>query len=141
MIRRPPRSTLFPYTTLFRSLVPHSGPEGDRPIAFRQAFIGRQFLIGPQLVAMISEEVPEVVQFGKRRHVADTAGEIILSGKSRNRLGVLDVLDDPTENCDDDHEQSDNKDSGGWHTHLLEASLTQDARNYSLKEKQERDQL
>src|SRR5258708_19481327 len=23
MIRRPPRSTLFPYTTLFRSLVPH----------------------------------------------------------------------------------------------------------------------
>src|SRR5256885_4884058 len=24
MIRRPPRSTLFPYTTLFRSLVPHA---------------------------------------------------------------------------------------------------------------------
>src|SRR2546430_12355397 len=35
MIRRPPRSTLFPYTTLFRSLVSHAvheafmqGPEG-----------------------------------------------------------------------------------------------------------------
>src|SRR2546429_6681351 len=27
MIRRPPRSTLFPYTTLFRSL-PRPGPEG-----------------------------------------------------------------------------------------------------------------
>src|SRR2546422_6673458 len=26
MIRRPPRSTLFPYTTLFRSLRPHSPP-------------------------------------------------------------------------------------------------------------------
>src|SRR3982751_1099338 len=25
MIRRPPRSTLFPYTTLFRSLDPHAG--------------------------------------------------------------------------------------------------------------------
>src|SRR3712207_7185345 len=25
MIRRPPRSTLFPYTTLFRSLLPESG--------------------------------------------------------------------------------------------------------------------
>src|SRR5688572_32568966 len=25
MIRRPPRSTLFPYTTLFRSYVPHYG--------------------------------------------------------------------------------------------------------------------
>src|SRR2546422_7711623 len=27
MIRRPPRSTLFPYTTLFRSLAPPDGPE------------------------------------------------------------------------------------------------------------------
>src|SRR5256885_5067312 len=26
MIRRPPRSTLFPYTTLFRSLLPHRPP-------------------------------------------------------------------------------------------------------------------
>src|SRR2546430_11387142 len=25
MIRRPPRSTLFPYTTLFRSFLPHGG--------------------------------------------------------------------------------------------------------------------
>src|SRR2546430_9547135 len=42
MIRRPPRSTLFPYTTLFRSLVerPHRcgdavasrAPEGDRAL-------------------------------------------------------------------------------------------------------------
>src|SRR2546425_11205765 len=28
MIRRPPRSTLFPYTTLFRSLEPAFGPKG-----------------------------------------------------------------------------------------------------------------
>src|SRR3712207_7779537 len=27
MIRRPPRSTLFPYTTLFRSRMHHPGPE------------------------------------------------------------------------------------------------------------------
>src|SRR3712207_3435763 len=26
MIRRPPRSTLFPYTTLFRSVLPHDTP-------------------------------------------------------------------------------------------------------------------
>src|SRR5690349_22977742 len=26
MIRRPPRSTLFPYTTLFRSVKPHAAP-------------------------------------------------------------------------------------------------------------------
>src|SRR3712207_7756776 len=30
MIRRPPRSTLFPYTTLFRSLVAPGGGEGAR---------------------------------------------------------------------------------------------------------------
>src|SRR2546425_13156418 len=35
MIRRPPRSTLFPYTTLFRSLLPalrSPGPDPDLPL-------------------------------------------------------------------------------------------------------------
>src|SRR2546430_12555582 len=37
MIRRPPRSTLFPYTTLFRSWRSRSGPlsSGRRLLAFR----------------------------------------------------------------------------------------------------------
>src|SRR5471030_2365614 len=37
MIRRPPRSTLFPYTTLFRSLVQYvvDQPEQERGIGFR----------------------------------------------------------------------------------------------------------
>src|SRR2546430_12709581 len=30
MIRRPPRSTLFPYTTLFRSVLRQSGPRNGR---------------------------------------------------------------------------------------------------------------
>src|SRR6266508_605623 len=30
MLRRPPRSTLFPYTTLFRSLLPTCSPFGSR---------------------------------------------------------------------------------------------------------------
>src|SRR5437773_7655588 len=29
MLRRPPRSTLFPYTTLFRSLTNDTDPDGD----------------------------------------------------------------------------------------------------------------
>src|SRR2546430_8776836 len=43
MIRRPPRSTLFPYTTLFRSLVPHDALRGprDRPTAAAAAATGR----------------------------------------------------------------------------------------------------
>src|SRR3712207_7449960 len=31
MIRRPPRSTLFPYTTLFRSVLPPGGRSRHRP--------------------------------------------------------------------------------------------------------------
>src|SRR5256885_12499403 len=31
MIRRPPRSTLFPYTTLFRSLCPHAPAHAAQP--------------------------------------------------------------------------------------------------------------
>src|SRR2546429_8270227 len=31
MIRRPPRSTLFPYTTLFRSLLPRADPPAPSP--------------------------------------------------------------------------------------------------------------
>src|SRR3989449_10769061 len=33
MIRRPPRSTLFPYTTLFRSVQPPPAPPGTRTLA------------------------------------------------------------------------------------------------------------
>src|SRR2546422_5948955 len=36
MIRRPPRSTLFPYTTLFRSLVPPGAVGEVRDLARRQ---------------------------------------------------------------------------------------------------------
>src|SRR5947209_14755126 len=36
MIRRPPRSTLFPYTTLFRSVPQHHGPNPRRPHLFEK---------------------------------------------------------------------------------------------------------
>src|SRR5258707_7222914 len=57
MIRRPPRSTLFPYTTLFRSVVPHLGhtnraPErADHPDhAFAQALVAGFLAKLPRLV-------------------------------------------------------------------------------------------
>src|SRR2546422_6179445 len=37
MIRRPPRSTLFPYTTLFRSAIRPSGPWGARSNAMSKS--------------------------------------------------------------------------------------------------------
>src|SRR2546426_8108598 len=45
MIRRPPRSTLFPYTTLFRSpfrFETTRGVDGDRAAEARHALLGRQ---------------------------------------------------------------------------------------------------
>src|SRR5256885_7402831 len=55
MIRRPPRSTLFPYTTLFRSQ--HDGAEGHEDVlAEEQAHVVRGGRVGAQLVAHRSEE-------------------------------------------------------------------------------------
>src|SRR2546430_5378806 len=45
MIRRPPRSTLFPYTTLFRSL-PAPGPGRLRPQAGAGGAVGRRLRPG-----------------------------------------------------------------------------------------------
>src|SRR2546427_7724064 len=39
MIRRPPRSTLFPYTTLFRALERLEEMKGDEPVARRVAHV------------------------------------------------------------------------------------------------------
>src|SRR3712207_7965090 len=68
MIRRPPRSTLFPYTTLFRSDVPvrlrHPGKLADilgqhleAPLAFPQGRLGACPLdVGPTPLGRRSEE-------------------------------------------------------------------------------------
>src|SRR5256886_9970740 len=41
MIRRPPRSTLFPYTTLFRSGKYHADPEALRTLKARRQIVFR----------------------------------------------------------------------------------------------------
>src|SRR3712207_6963994 len=53
MIRRPPRSTLFPYTTLFRSRVPALIVEraGAHPVAGRDAQHGRN---PPRILEMVA---------------------------------------------------------------------------------------
>src|SRR2546430_12092952 len=51
MIRRPPRSTLFPYTTLFRSF----GPSGTD---FEQSLVGRRgFRVAPGIAEHPSTEI------------------------------------------------------------------------------------
>src|SRR2546422_7867220 len=45
MIRRPPRSTLFPYTTLFRSLVERGGDHVLRPLRMHVTALDPDLLV------------------------------------------------------------------------------------------------
>ena len=53
--------------------------------------MGRQVAVPSQLIALIAEDVPCVVQFREAGDVADIAGKPVLAGEGRNRIGVLDV--------------------------------------------------
>src|SRR5258708_11660723 len=53
MIRRPPRSTLFPYTTLFRSELPASGQRSRQvPVADEASFASRECCISKDMIWM-----------------------------------------------------------------------------------------
>src|SRR5687767_15858608 len=75
MIRRPPRSTLFPYTTLFRS---HRGDvhrrDGHPPIAADAVGVVARSHLGPVLVAMVFVPEQQVV----RASTAETADNLRL---------------------------------------------------------------
>src|SRR5215213_11998164 len=95
MIRRPPRSTLFPYTTLFRSRRAGAGRDADLRLAGR-------------LPALSHALEPDVVlrQRGRRRARAADVGELrvlelrlerVLAGRAvqHRRHPVREVLDAP----------------------------------------------
>src|SRR3712207_8406467 len=64
MIRRPPRSTLFPYTTLFRSAVrPVAGQRGNRVAGATK-----------RLPADRGSEHPDRIAVGDRHHAARVGG-------------------------------------------------------------------
>src|SRR5256885_15071354 len=54
MIRRPPRSTLFPYTTLFRSPLPPGGKNYITPQGFER--------LKTELLDLIDNERPRIVE-------------------------------------------------------------------------------
>src|SRR3712207_8805799 len=65
MIRRPPRSTLFPYTTLFRSRTPGAPLLGPRPGPGQ----------GHRLRAVAHQHVPAAAVLGHRRPGGLRAGQ------------------------------------------------------------------
>src|SRR5258708_22099498 len=80
MIRRPPRSTLFPYTTLFRSPVP-LGPIGRWRLGFQ--FVAA---LAQRLLDLAAPEARLVVAFDQPRHAA-RAGD--LAGRSEEHTSEL----------------------------------------------------
>src|SRR5258707_8331810 len=56
MIRRPPRSTLFPYTTLFRSLGPIAGA--------RVGYIDGRYVLNPKLDDIEKTTLDLIVELG-----------------------------------------------------------------------------
>src|SRR5258707_2053929 len=74
MIRRPPRSTLFPYTTLFRSRgTPRHSHRGDpvagthdlRPVVMGPRFRGDDRIVLPSREGRMRNGGEEVKQFGR----------------------------------------------------------------------------
>src|SRR3712207_8771051 len=66
MIRRPPRSTLFPYTTLFRSDDPHAVPLVGHPVPLVP---GQDHLDGLRERAQRADGQPAVVHVRSERGV------------------------------------------------------------------------
>src|SRR5256885_12973136 len=92
MIRRPPRSTLFPYTTLFRSLVgAQQGGHGPRPAS------GASTLSAVRLAIMRSEEHTSELQ-----SPCNLVCRLLLEKKKNKTIistHILPVEDDATSQC------------------------------------------
>src|SRR3712207_8076513 len=69
MIRRPPRSTLFPYTTLFRSIDRKDVPARDK-LYMVASFIIDSYHHEPDLMKVIIVEVTRAANTFGREHLA-----------------------------------------------------------------------
>src|SRR5437867_11196882 len=108
MIRRPPRSTLFPYTTLFRSPLLHASPQEDS--LQQERFHGERFYLaahhddasGAPVVAVVGEfesvdapqgDAPILVARGAKRHalhgLVEELQAVALTGARASRDRVL----------------------------------------------------
>src|SRR2546430_6936785 len=82
MIRRPPRSTLFPYTTLFRSL----RGAGDQPGDVDELDRGRNDLLGPGDRQARSEEHTSELQ-----SQSNLVCRLLLEKKKKYSISILET--------------------------------------------------
>src|SRR3712207_7661651 len=69
MIRRPPRSTLFPYTTLFRS--PYGGHDGGRDLMAAVVSSDRELASGLSIVARNLTKIYRLGESARLEHTLD----------------------------------------------------------------------
>src|SRR2546422_4377121 len=76
MIRRPPRSTLFPYTTLFRSRLRPGGDQGVQEVAVLGIQEDRPevFLV----VVVVAQEIPGELRYRSEEHTSELQSRLHL---------------------------------------------------------------
>src|SRR2546426_6716224 len=98
MIRRPPRSTLFPYTTLFRSLLIHSHLNDGRLMASRQPKEGIGHADPIVKVSLGFQHRPPLSQHSRHRSEEHTSElqspcnlvcRLLLEKKKQRRLPII----------------------------------------------------
>src|SRR2546430_11047869 len=94
MIRRPPRSTLFPYTTLFRSeaitVLTHKPPLG----AYRGVGMTMGAFVMERVVDLVAERVRSEEHTSELQSQSNLVCRLLLEKKKRNetRATILSIL-------------------------------------------------
>src|SRR6266511_3681335 len=86
MIRRPPRSTLFPYTTLFRSHGPHSSRQLPSATGFRGLDLKRQLRLGTRELFEELRATHGIAAFAGSAEVFDAAVAIAFEAEAETKL-------------------------------------------------------
>src|SRR3712207_8701335 len=91
MIRRPPRSTLFPYTTLFRSLAVTTGDAARQRGDARLFLVSLAFLAAAGFLGLHALATPGVLLDGRNAGfvVATPVGLLLAAGRSEEHTSEL----------------------------------------------------
>src|SRR2546430_3137592 len=86
MIRRPPRSTLFPYTTLFRSIIAHSNEAQSDLLTLFQNILGR----APGAAERSEEHTSEL------QSQSNLVCRLLLEKKKKKKIHYYNLISDKT---------------------------------------------